>query len=164
MFKSNIQFFARYLTVLGAFASAHCFAEVKLPLTFNIVTSDDFTYEKTYVLHTQIYRLPANQQQVLWPDIIEVGVFAQSMREQDNYVQLELSADNYCARFFVDTNANQQLDVSALGIPLEPVGFATNPNLTFGEPSPTQACFNLQSGQELTVKLKEKKAKRRFKP
>ncbi|WP_160168544.1 DUF2141 domain-containing protein [Catenovulum agarivorans] len=139
-------------------------ADSKLPLGFNITITDDFKYEKNFVIHTQIYQLPEQTTEVNWADILEVTSHHQPYKSDSNLVELKLPANQYCARFFIDTNDNQKLDVSSIGLPVEPVGFANNPILTFGEPAPSEACFALDSALQLDIRLRAKKSKRRFKP
>lgn len=73
-----------------------------------------------------------------------------------------LEEGTLCARLYMDLNDNQMLDKSSSGLPLEPVGFANNPSLMFGEPNPAKACFLLTSQRESqTIELKYNKSKRK---
>ena len=61
----------------------------------------------------------------------------------------DLPPGRYAVQLFQDSNGNGQLDLSPRGLPLEPVGFSTNPSLFKGKPRPKGAAF--EHGEEDTL-------------
>jgi len=64
----------------------------------------------------------------------------------------------FALQLFQDSNGNGRLDLSARGIPLEPVAFSGNPSLFKGKPKPKDAQF--EHGAEdtlLTLRLHQPK-------
>lgn len=55
----------------------------------------------------------------------------------------------FALQLFQDSNGNGRLDLSPRGIPLEPVGFSSNPSLFKGKPKPKDAQF--EHGEEDTL-------------
>lgn len=53
----------------------------------------------------------------------------------------DVPAGHYAIRLFVDRNGDGVLQRSRRAIPLEPVGFSTNPSLLKGEPAPAAVAF-----------------------
>ncbi len=47
----------------------------------------------------------------------------------------------FALQLYQDSNGNGRLDLSPRGIPLEPVGFSSNPTLLKGKPAPEAAQF-----------------------
>ena len=61
----------------------------------------------------------------------------------------DLPPGRYAVQLFQDSNGNGQLDLSPRGLPLEPVGFSSNPSLFKGKPSPKGAAF--EHGEQDTL-------------
>jgi uncharacterized protein (DUF2141 family) len=101
-----------------------------------------------------------------WDDMRDISKLQHVISEDEEAVELsigELDSGLICIRVFLDLNQNQQLDRSSLGIPIEPVGFANNPSLAFGEPSPNEVCFELgpdDNQHNITLRQKKKQRKR----
>ena len=119
-------------------------------------------------IHVALYRLKvATQSPAGWSDIEDlrkevIDYIPNSAPSELNITGLE--SGQICVRVFIDLNANQLLDSSQIGLPLEPVGFANNPSLFSGQPSPEEGCFELMEGsnvQSIDLKQKESKRKRR---
>jgi len=91
-----------------------------------------------------------------WPQTV-----LREVHSQDSTVRLRnLPPGRYALQVFQDTNGNGQLDLSPRGIPLEPVGFSTNPSLLLGKPTPLKCGFEHGAGDtqvQVTLKAKEPK-------
>jgi len=72
-----------------------------------------------------------------------------------------LNKGMYAVRLFQDLNNNGLLDKSSSNIPLEPVGFSTNPSLFKGEPSPEDSVIELINDRSISIILKQRKSKRK---
>ncbi|KXI29312.1 DUF2141 domain-containing protein [Paraglaciecola hydrolytica] len=105
--------------------------------------------------------------QLSWDDMRDISKLQHVMSENDEALELsigQLDSGLMCIRVFLDLNQNQQLDRSSLGFPLEPVGFANNPSLAFGEPSPAEVCFELGADDnQHNIRLRQKKQQRKRK-
>ena len=73
----------------------------------------------------------------------------------------QLKSGKYSLRVFQDINNNGVLDKSSNNIPLEPVGFSSNPSLFGGEPSPDDSSIALISDQAIVVDLKHRKPRKK---
>jgi uncharacterized protein (DUF2141 family) len=76
--------------------------------------------------------------------------------DEEVIVKIEdLPLGSYTIKVFHDINANNQLDVNALGIPVEPYGISNNARGTFGLPSYRKTLFMINHGDnrhEITVR------------
>ncbi|SFD35370.1 uncharacterized protein (DUF2141 family) [Pseudomonas sp. AG1028] len=64
--------------------------------------------------------------------------------QQGNGEQLivkDVPPGRFALQLYQDSNGNGRLDLSPRGIPLEPVGFSSNPTLLKGKPAPEAAQF-----------------------
>lgn len=67
----------------------------------------------------------------------------------------------YAIQLYQDRNSNGQLDQGRRGIPLEPVGFSTNPPLLNGKPAPVDSLFEHGTADtQLRIRLQNPKAKK----
>ena len=66
-----------------------------------------------------------------------------------------LDSGRYIVRVFQDINDNQQLDYASNGIPKEPFGFSSDPNIMLGQPMPIDVCFTFPLTEALTEPLPE---------
>lgn len=105
---------------------------------------------------------------LLWGDLESVRKLTLnigSVQRQQNIVKLtieDLPSGLTCIRLYLDLNNNQLLERSAIGLPLEPVGFSNNPSLFMGEPSPADSCFELHDADNVhRVNLKQPKKRKR---
>lgn len=74
----------------------------------------------------------------------------------------DLQQGQYAIRLFLDENQNQRLDISALGIPKEAVGFSNNPSLLAGMPTLAEANFEvLEPTHSLKIRLVKHKPKKK---
>lgn len=70
----------------------------------------------------------------------------------------DVAPGRYAIRLFVDRDGDGALRLSPRGIPLEPVGFSTNPSLTGGAPAPAAVGFAHEEGiTHLTVELRSRR-------
>lgn len=128
-------------------------------LTLNVVSKD----LKVGTLYVELYQLdpqlPKNKL------IVQSKTFDFNPTEiTTTYHLTELEQGELCLRMFLDQNGNHQIDMSSVGIPLEPVGFANNPALFFGQPSIEKACFIMQeTNNAQTIKLESSRRKRKAK-
>jgi uncharacterized protein (DUF2141 family) len=106
--------------------------------------------------------------EVQWDDLESVRKLLQDIgpeHAQQGKVQLiieDLPLGLTCIRLYLDLNNNQLLERSAIGLPLEPVGFSNNPSLFKGEPTPQDSCFSLQETTNVEmIKLKQHKKRKR---
>jgi uncharacterized protein (DUF2141 family) len=112
-------------------------------------------------IHFQLLACPQDDEQP-WDslELIQTGLIA----VHDNNMAIEISAElgsSYILRLFQDINQNNRLDFSSNDIPKEPTGFSNNPSISFGEPTPHEACFKLTSDIELYIEMNNKKQKRK---
>lgn len=75
----------------------------------------------------------------------------------------QLKAGHYALRVFQDLNNNNLLDKSSNNIPLEPIGFSSNPSLFSGEPSPEDSVIALFDNKTILVNLKHRRSKKKHK-
>lgn len=60
----------------------------------------------------------------------------------------------FAIQVFQDSNGNGVLDLTPRGLPLEPVGFSSNPSLLSGKPTPDKSAFTHGTGDsELLIRL-----------
>lgn len=95
--------------------------------------------------------------QLIDKKIIELSIENQEV----NFFQLKKGS--YALRVFQDINNNGSLDKSSNNIPLEPIGFSTNPSLFKGEPSPKDSTIELINDKHILINLKHRKPKRKRK-
>ncbi|MDU0353041.1 DUF2141 domain-containing protein [Paraglaciecola aquimarina] len=138
--------------------SNHCFS-ADLELTFTT------KYPKAGELHIQLFNLGIPiEGKYEWQNIQAISSHAFTMtaaRNDSTFTLKNIAPRSLCLRAFLDLNANQVLDKSAMGLPKEPVGLANNPALMFGEPSPDKACFEIQEkDNRQDIALREKKPKK----
>lgn len=85
-------------------------------------------------------------------------------QQQSDEGQLRLKSvppGRYAIQLYQDSNGNGQLDQGRRGIPLEPVGFSTNPPLLNGKPAPTDSLFEHgTTDTHLRIHLQSPKAKK----
>jgi uncharacterized protein (DUF2141 family) len=98
-----------------------------------------------------------NAQQQGWPE--------QPLRQlhsEDGQLRLvDLPPGRYAIQLFQDSNGNGQLDQGRRGIPLEPVGFSSNPPLLNGKPKPSDSLFEHGAADtQLRIRLHSPKAKK----
>lgn len=96
-------------------------------------------------------------EQKRWPE--------QPLRQQQNddgqLRLVDLPPGRYAIQLYQDRNGNGQLDQGRRGIPLEPVGFSTNPPLVNGKPSPRDSQFEHSTADtQLHIRLQSPKAKK----
>lgn len=73
----------------------------------------------------------------------------------------DLPPGRYAIQLYQDSNDNGQLDLDWRGIPLEPVGFSSNPPLLNGKPKPGDSLFEHGSADtQLRIRLHSPKATR----
>lgn len=104
-------------------------------------------------LHYQVFRCTSEEKQ-RW-DKLELVVQGHAVAtEKTLLVELNnIGAGGYCVRVYQDTNGNQQLDFGSGNIPLEPVGFSSNPNLMLGYPAPKKTFIELPSNKLIKIKM-----------
>lgn len=90
---------------------------------------------------------------------------AQPLRQlssEGNWLRLtDLPPGRYAIQLFQDSNGNGRLDQSRRGIPLEPVGFSSNPALLNGKPTPTACAFEHGTADtRLSIRLQSPKGKK----
>ena len=106
-----------------------------------------------------------NKPDLSWDDMRDIRKLQHIISADEEVIQLsieQLDTGLMCIRVFLDLNQNQQLDRSSFGLPLEPVGFANNPSLAFGEPSPDEVCFELGADEnQHGITLRQKKSQRK---
>ncbi len=128
-------------------------------LTLNVVAKN----QKVGTLFIELYQLAAlsaDSKKVISSERFEFNPKAKTT----SFKLSELPVGQLCIRMFLDQNNNQKLDLSAMGIPLEPVGFANNPTLVFGEPEIDKTCFELSDSNNLqTIELKSNKRRKKIK-
>lgn len=97
-----------------------------------------------------------------WDDLVPLIESELALEEGvANNTFVDLAGGWYAVRLFLDVNQNGELDRSPRGMPLEPVGFSSNPNLFGGEPRIQDVSFCLDENQQLTIKLiKNRRAKK----
>ena len=83
--------------------------------------------------------------------------------ENQEFKLSQLGEGTYALRVFQDTNSNGILDKSSNNIPLEPIGFSTNPSLFKGEPSPEDCAIELINDKHILINLKHRKQKKKRK-
>ncbi|WP_158972336.1 DUF2141 domain-containing protein [Paraglaciecola sp. L3A3] len=122
-------------------------------------------YPREGQLYIELYKLeePVDGE-YLWENIKSLSSHTFQFEISDkinSYTLNDLQAGPLCVRAFLDMNNNEKLDRSTMGLPKEPVGFANNPALMFGEPEPDAGCFVLAETNNLQqIKLREKKPKK----
>jgi uncharacterized protein (DUF2141 family) len=120
-------------------------------------------------LHIAISRVNGKlNDDLLWDGLESVSKLIKDVdpeQNKKNTVQLiieDLPIGLICIRLYMDLNDNQLLERSAIGLPMEPVGFSNNPSLFKGEPTPRDSCFLLEEKDNVhTVKLKQHKKRKR---
>ncbi len=66
----------------------------------------------------------------------------------------DLEPGRYALQLFQDSNANQWLDMSKRGMPLEPVGLSGNPKPARGRPPASECLFTLEpDGSRIHIQL-----------
>ena len=133
-----------------------------VPLMVEVVNKDRLSGK----LHLALYQAPPLQE-TEWQQQAIYRQLTQPLAPSNQSLVLtipDLSPGHYSLRLFLDENANDVLDMSQLGIPLEAVGFANNPSLFGGMPSMVAASFTVSDIENhQTVKLfkNKRKAKKR---
>ena len=89
---------------------------------------------------------------------------AQALRQlnsEGNMLRLtDLPPGRYAIQLFQDSNGNGRLDKGRRGIPLEPVGFSTNPPLLNGKPAPSDCLFEHGAADtRISIRLHSPKAR-----
>lgn len=94
--------------------------------------------------------------QPTWPQTV-----LREVHSREHTVRLRnLPPGRYAVQLYQDSNGNGQLDMSARGMPLEPVGFSANPALLMGKPAPLKCLFEHGGGDTpVPIKLQAPKAK-----
>ncbi|MEP2651375.1 MAG: DUF2141 domain-containing protein [Paraglaciecola sp.] len=113
-------------------------------------------------LHIELYKLAGDLDfKESWQHTVAIASHDFEMNGDQNtqfFILKNVALGEMCARSFVDVNGNNKLDKSPMGLPKEPVGFANNPILIFGEPLPSEACFEVTpTTTEIHIKLQHKK-------
>lgn len=113
-------------------------------------------------LHIELYKLASDLDlKTSWQHTVAIASHNFEMNGNENtqfFILKNVELGEMCARGFVDVNGNNKLDKSPMGLPKEPVGFANNPVLIFGEPLPADACFEVTpTATEIHIKLQQKK-------
>lgn len=98
-----------------------------------------------------------NADQQRWPEQPQ-----RQLHSEDGQLRLiDLPPGRYAIQLFQDSNGNGQLDQSRRGIPLEPVGFSSNPPLLNGKPTPSDSLFEHGAADtQLRIRLNSPKAKK----
>jgi uncharacterized protein (DUF2141 family) len=98
-----------------------------------------------------------NAQQQGWPEQPQ-----RQLRSDHGELRLpDLPPGRYAIQLYQDSNGNGQLDLGRRGIPLEPVGFSSNPPLLNGKPKPSDSLFEHGAADtQLRIRLHSPKAKK----
>ena len=141
--------------ILGIFS----FPAIATDLTLKVISKD----LKVGTLNVELYQLDPEQPNKRL--VVQNKTFDFNPTNKiTTYHLIGLEPGELCLRMFLDQNGNQQIDMSSMGIPLEPVGFANNPALFFGEPSIEKACFIMQeTNNAQTIKLESSSRKHKTK-
>jgi uncharacterized protein (DUF2141 family) len=105
-----------------------------------------------------------NQQNLSWQDIKLLQKKIIKLNTEDQVIKFsQLEEATYAIRLYQDINSNNILDKSSNNIPLEPVGFSTNPSLFKGEPFPDNCAIQLKKDKHILINIKHRKPKRKRK-
>lgn len=149
-------FSVRSFVISGLILGVFCAPVYAANLTLNVVEEN----LKTGNLYIEFYQVSSDQPEGKRIVLSEIFNF-EPIKKTSTFQISDLPEGELCARMFLDQNLNQKLDTSNMGVPIEPVGFANNPALFFGEPDIQSACFNLQPDNNIqTIELKTNKRRR----
>lgn len=105
----------------------------------------------------QVHAALVSAEQKRWPE----QPLAQQHSDDGQLRWRDLPPGRYAIALYQDSNGNGQLDQSRRGIPLEPVGFSSNPSLFTGKPTPGDSQFEHGTADtQLRIRLHNPKAKR----
>jgi len=83
---------------------------------------------------------------------VETGVIRSTeTNETGEYVVSNLPPGSYAIQTFQDINANDKMDTSWLGLPLEPFGFSRDATPFLSKPSFDEVKFTLEDGEHSQV-------------
>ncbi len=126
----------------------------------------DNSKELEGVLFLELYKLPETIPNNLeWQDLAPIRQVSEPLKENTHSIKINnLENGEYSIQLFIDENANQVLDSSKMGLPLEAIGFSNNPIIIKGKPRPIDTFFSLSKEKtNLDIFLKKKKKRRRKK-
>ncbi|SDH66300.1 hypothetical protein SAMN05216588_106118 [Pseudomonas flavescens] len=87
------------------------------------------------------------------------AVLRELQGEGEQLIMKDVPPGQYALQLFQDSNGNGRLDLSQRGIPLEPVGFSTNPSLLKGKPAPRDVGFEHGTDDTLVdIRLRQPRA------
>lgn len=105
----------------------------------------------------RVHAALVNAPQKHWPE----QPLRQPHRDGTQLRWRDLPPGRYAIQLYQDSNGNAQLDQSRRGIPLEPVGFSSNPPLLNGKPTPGDSLFEHGTADtQLRIRLHTPKAKK----
>lgn len=95
----------------------------------------------------------ASHQAFMKPDSAVYREILPATGDTVSFAITTLPEGDYALSVFHDLNSNRNLDVNALGIPVEAFGFSNNPRSFFGPPTFEQARVSLGEGAVVTIDL-----------
>lgn len=124
-------------------------------LTVNIKLATNLELKPNSQLHIELHKLPEKIPNFT-PQWLQAKQFKLHQVRLDavNSVKFtQLSFGTYALRVFQDLNSDGELNTTARGVPLEPVGFSNSPVLANGEPT-IEACQFVVDSANNSIELK----------